>query len=83
LSSQCTRRIWQTPTPDFSCINKISKKYAALATSTRHLGDASQDLNPKIREVCACQTWIAPQLTPLYLLTANAVTHPRVPNIAI
>jgi hypothetical protein len=33
--------------------------------------------------VCACPTWIAPLLTPLYLLIASAVTHPRVPNIAI
>jgi len=82
-SYPCTRRIWPTLTADFSCINKISKKFAALATLTRRLADASQGLNPEIRVVCACPTWIAPLLIPLYLLIASAVTHPRVPNIAI
>lgn len=82
-SSRCTRRIWPTQTLDFSCINKISKKYAALGILTRHLAAASPALNPRIRVVCACPTWIAPLLTQLYLPIASVVTHLRVPNIAI
>jgi hypothetical protein len=82
-SSRCTRRIWPTPTRVSSCINKISKKYAAPATSTRHLAAASPGLNPRIRVVCACPTWIAPLLTPLFLPNVNAVTHPREQNIVI
>ena len=82
-SSRCTRRIWRTPTLDFSCINKISKKYAALGILTRHLAAASPVLNPRIRVVCACPTWIAPLLTQLFLPIASVATHLRVPNIAM
>ena len=82
-SSRCIRLIWPTQTRDCSCINKISKKFAAPATSIRHLAVVSLGLNPRIREVCACPTWIAPLLTPLFLLNVNAVTHPRELNIVI
>jgi hypothetical protein len=82
-SSRCIRLIWPTPTRDCSYINKISKKFAAPATSTRHLVAASPGLNPRIRAVCACPTWIAPLLTLLFLLNVNAVTHPREQNIVI
>jgi hypothetical protein len=33
--------------------------------------------------VCACQTWIAPLLTQLFLPIASVATHLRVPNIAM
>jgi hypothetical protein len=83
LSSRCTRRIWPTPTRGFSCINKISKKFAAQGILTRRPVAASPDSNLRIRAVCACPTWIAPLRTPPFLLIASAVTRPRELNIAI
>jgi hypothetical protein len=69
----CTKQTWLRLTLASSCISKISRRCAALATWTRHRAAALMGLNLRIRVVFACQTSIAPQLTLPYMPNASAV----------